>query len=67
MAEGRPKLEFKRAMADHLGTCQPCQQETDRIVTFGPPGATRVDAMFLCDECLEGIKSAPVRKIIVHA
>ena len=66
MAEG-PKLEFKRAFADHTGTCQPCQQETNRLITFAPPGALRCDAMFLCDECLDGIKSAPVRKMVPDA
>jgi hypothetical protein len=67
MPQEPPKLEFKRAFADHSGTCQPCQQETNRLITFGPPGATRVDAMFLCDNCLEGIKAAQVRKVIADA
>jgi len=47
------ELEWKRATADHSGTCQPCGGSTNRIVAFRPKGNTRYDAMFLCDDCLE--------------
>ena len=62
MSEGPPKLEFKRASADHSGTCQPCQTETNRLVAFRVPGSPRYDAMFLCDDCLEGLTSVANRR-----
>lgn len=57
MAEGQPKLEFRRCSADHVGTCQPCQQDTNRLTAFRPMDAPRWDAMFLCDDCFEGMAS----------
>lgn len=55
MSEGKPKLEFVRATADHLGTCQPCQEETVRLTAFRPEGAPRWDALFMCDDCFEAM------------
>jgi len=57
-----PKLEWKRASADHTGTCQPCDQETNRIVAFRPLGDPRYGAMFICDDCLEGLTSVASRR-----
>lgn len=54
----KPKLEFVRATADHGGTCQPCQQETNRLTAFRVIGAPRWDAMFLCDDCQIGMAAA---------
>lgn len=62
MAEGKPKIEFKRATADHSGTCQPCQQVTDRLVAFRPEGAPRFDALFLCDDCFDGMLAVVSRR-----
>lgn len=49
-----PPLEWKRATADHAGTCQPCNQPTNRIVAFREEGQPRWGATFICDSCLEG-------------
>jgi hypothetical protein len=54
MAEGRPKLEFRRCTADHSGTCQPCQEETNRLTAFRRIDLPRWDALFMCDDCFEG-------------
>jgi hypothetical protein len=56
------KIEFRRVTADHTGTCQPCDQITNRLLAFRPPGAPRWDGLFLCDDCFEGIQQTPSRK-----
>jgi hypothetical protein len=64
------KMEWKRASAGTAGTCQPCGEPTNRIVAFRQPGNSqfgpednpRFDAMFICDDCLEGLVSVASRR-----
>jgi len=58
----KPKMEWKRCTADHGGTCQPCDQETNRLVAFRPLGDPRWGAMFICDTCFEGMMTVATRR-----
>jgi hypothetical protein len=58
------KIEFRRVTADHEGTCQPCNQPTNRLVAFRVPGSPRWDGLFLCDDCLDGLQAMPVMRRI---
>jgi hypothetical protein len=55
------KLEWRRMTGEAVGTCIPCNTMTNRLVTFRAPGDANWQALFICDDCLEGIKGVEVR------
>jgi len=55
------KLEWRRMTGEAVGTCIPCNEMTNRLVTFRATGDENWQALFICDDCLAGIKGVGVR------
>lgn len=56
------KMEFIRATAEISNDCGLCYERTNRIFAFKKPGELRLQSVFICDDCAEGMKNAPSRR-----